>query len=201
MSTNSKLFDSIGIKPRGAKKAEEEARAAAECNWEGCEKPGTHKAPKGRNYEGEYVNFCMEHVREYNKNYNYFSGLGDKEIRDFQKESMTGHRPTWKTASNRAQEEIDPEKLRANPTWFNKVRDRAGTRATGSGTRQLKKLELTALKTLGLDDKATKEDINKKYKALVKLNHPDANQGDRSTEDRLRQIIQAYKQLKQAGLC
>ena len=71
MASNSDLFAKIRIKPRGSKKKEEETRAANECAWEGCEKPGAHKAPMGRNREGHYLNFCVEHVREYNKNFNY----------------------------------------------------------------------------------------------------------------------------------
>ena len=43
--------------------------------------------------------------------------------------------------------------------------------------------------------------IKARYKALVKQLHPDANGGDRSSEDRLRQIIQAYHYLKAAGFC
>jgi DnaJ-class molecular chaperone len=35
-----------------------------------------------------------------------------------------------------------------------------------------------------------------RFKMLVKRHHPDANGGDRSTEDRLREIIQAYNYLK-----
>src|SRR6202022_1680292 len=43
---------------------------------------------------------------------------------------------------------------------------------------------------------ATLETVKAKYKALVKQHHPDANGGDRSTEDRLIEIIKAYNYLK-----
>jgi hypothetical protein len=48
--------------------------------------------------------FCsaFEHAREYNKGYNYFSGLSDGEIARYQKEALTGHRPTWGMGVNRA---------------------------------------------------------------------------------------------------
>lgn len=202
LMTDSKLFDSIRIKPRGAKKAEEEARKAAQCEWDSCEKPGGHKAPKGRNRDGEYYNFCIDHVREYNKNYNHFSGLADDEIARYQKENITGHRPTWKIGSNKSGK-VDESVLRATPAWHNKVRNKAGARpVAGTGARRkLKRLEAKAMRDLGLPETATGEQIRTKYKELVKQNHPDANKGDRSTEDRLRQILQAYKQLKQAGLC
>ena len=45
-----------------------------------------------------------------------------------------------------------------------------------------------------------REDIKARFKALVKLHHPDANGGDVRSEEKLREIIQAYNYLKQAGL-
>jgi DnaJ-class molecular chaperone len=61
--------------------------------------------------------------------------------------------------------------------------------------------ERKALDTLGLDGRATAPDIKARFKALVKRHHPDANGGDRTCEDKLREIIQAYNYLKSAGLC
>ena len=45
------------------------------------------------------------------------------------------------------------------------------------------------------------DDIKAAYKALVKKHHPDANGGDRGSEERFRAVIQAYQLLKQAGFC
>src|SRR5436853_133969 len=56
--------------------------------------------------------------------------------------------------------------------------------------------EREALQVMGLGSDATLETIKAKYKALVKQHHPDANGGDRSTEDRLIEIIKAYNYLK-----
>src|SRR4029450_381301 len=67
--------------------------------------------------------------------------------------------------------------------------------------RKAKPLEAKALETLGLDTKATGKDIKARYKELVKRHHPDANGGDRGSEDRFRDVLQAYRVLKQAGLC
>lgn len=94
MTITSKLFDSIRISSNKKQKAEAEAQ---KCQWEGCEKVASHKAPAGRNHEGQYLHFCIDHVRAYNKNFNYFSGLSDKDIAKFQKDALTGHRPTWTT--------------------------------------------------------------------------------------------------------
>ncbi|TKB14434.1 MAG: molecular chaperone DnaJ, partial [Mesorhizobium sp.] len=67
--------------------------------------------------------------------------------------------------------------------------------------RKAKPLEAKALETLGLDTKASGKDIKARYKELVKRHHPDANGGDRGSEDRFRDVLQAYRVLKQAGLC
>ena len=67
--------------------------------------------------------------------------------------------------------------------------------------RKAKPLEAKALETLGLDTKATGKEIKARYKELVKRHHPDANGGDRGSEDRFRDVLQAYRVLKQAGLC
>ena len=44
------------------------------------------------------------------------------------------------------------------------------------------------------------EAIRARYKELVKRHHPDANGGDRSREEKLREIIHAYKTLRAARL-
>ncbi len=38
-----------------------------------------------------------------------------------------------------------------------------------------------------------------RFKELVKRHHPDANGGDRSSEDRLVAVIQSYNYLKSVG--
>ena len=61
-------------------------------------------------------------------------------------------------------------------------------------------LTMRALDALGLDEAASAETIKMRYKDLVKRNHPDANGGDRSCEEKLREIIHAYKTLRAARL-
>ena len=60
----------------------------------------------------------------------------------------------------------------------------------------MRNAERKAFDTLGLEVDATAAEIKARFKELVKRHHPDANGGDRSTEDRLREIIQAYNYLK-----
>ena len=67
--------------------------------------------------------------------------------------------------------------------------------------RKLKSLESKAFDTMGLHANATSAEIKSRYKELVKKHHPDANGGDRGSEERFRAVIQAYQLLKQNGFC
>lgn len=210
------IFDSIRINKGGKKRkpgTPKEATTERVCEWEGCNKPGTHKAPKGRDREGEFRYFCVDHVREYNKNYNYFSGMDDDSVASYQKNSHVGHRPTWKMGvnswGNKTEEAAQPRQTTPPPRHesggaFNFSPGSGGPRASRSGRtstepRKVKRLEQQSFDKLGLPSNADSKTIKSKYKQLVKQNHPDVNGGDRSSEDRLREIIQAYNFLKSAG--
>jgi len=204
MTSKSKYFDSIRINPGGKKKKAEEA-ARNMCQWAGCENPGAHKAPAGRNREGEYLWFCVNHVREYNKNYNYFSGLSDDDIAKFQKNSQVGDRPTWKmgTANTGAQQSTPVfSDMKSGSAKAHRMRDPQAwaSALNAKPVRRLKPLEAKAIRTLGLEKTATSDEIKAKYKELVKKHHPDANGGDRTSEEIFREVIQAHKILKSAGM-
>ena len=86
---------------------------------------------------------------------------------------------------------------------FNAYRKQAKARAEAehaAAGRRIGKLERNALADLDLPDTADGPAIRARYTELVKRCHPDANGGDRGAEDKLREIIQAYNYLKQAGL-
>lgn len=208
MTAYSKFFDRIKVRPDPKVEA---ATHAPRCQWDGCDEPGLHKAPVGRMREGEYFRFCIDHVKEYNKGYNYFSGLRDTDIARFQKEALTGHRPTWTMGVNAAGRSV-PEfssKRSGRAGYYNRVRDPFnlfGAGGTGGyqppeRARKARPLEAKALETLGLAADATGEAIKARYKQLVKQHHPDANGGNRGSEDRFRDVIQAYRLLKQSGFC
>jgi curved DNA-binding protein CbpA len=208
MKLDSKYFDRI----RTRRKREQDTVAQAPtCQWDGCDKPGAHRAPVGRNAEGQFFLFCFEHVKEYNKGYNYFSGLSDGEIARYQKEAITGHRPTWTVGVNKAAKHapLHATSRSGSAGSFNRVKDpfgfvrdaEAGHRAAQPVVRKLKTLEAKAFDTMGLTAGATAADIKSRYKELVKKHHPDANGGDRGSEERFRAVIQAYQLLKQSGFC
>lgn len=210
MKLTSKYFDSIRVS-RGGKRVEDSARSETDfppCQWKGCEKPAPYRAPMGRGREGDYFSFCIDHVRQYNASYNYFDGMSDNEVRDFQKDAITGHRPTWKVGANAwahgtrdgrdEQENAGADRSANFAAW--RAQKSGGDEKPSPRKRVVRPLEKKALDALHLDGSATREDIKAKFKELVKLHHPDANGGDKQSEDKLREIIQAYNFLKQAGL-
>ncbi len=153
--------------------------------------------------------FCDEHIRRYNSSYNYFDGMTNAEVEQYLQGVVYGHRPTWKVGinawSNGGTRRASAEDIRrfaearaAHAQSFYAWRARQTERP--EYRRSLKPLERKALQTLDLPETASGAEIKARYKALVKLHHPDANGGHRGSEDRLREIIQAYNYLKQAGL-
>ena len=121
MKLDSAYFNKIRIDAGEAARPEPAQRA---CEMPGCDAAGTHKAPKGRAPEGEYFWFCLDHVREYNKSYNYFSGMNDAAIQAFQRTRSIGHRPTWQMGVNaKARRSAAPRRGRAEFGWTGGAQD------------------------------------------------------------------------------
>jgi curved DNA-binding protein CbpA len=204
MKLDSKYFDSIRTKSSEQRPA---APREMPCHWPGCAAAGQFRAPQGRGREGKYFLFCLEHVRAYNQTYNYFSGMSDAEVAAFQKSAITGHRPTWAMGARAAR--ADPaDRLRAagqfthqDPFGIFPDGESGAAAADSQARKPIGKLARKSLSDLNLEPGATKAEIKAQFKLLVKRHHPDANGGDTGSEERLREIIQAYNYLKQAGLC
>ena len=207
MKPTSKYFDTIRIKSGSAAAKKAEVRP---CDWSGCQNPGTNKAPRARGGDGRYYMFCIDHVRQYNANYNYFDGMSDAQVAQFQKDAATGHRPTWKSGADalnhgtaKGARTSDPETLGGqkvnDPHGFFAYRAKRMAGDKAEPRRYVRPLERKSLETLNLPETAGKEEIKARFKELVKVHHPDANGGDKRSEDTLREIIQAYNILKQAG--
>src|SRR5947209_5964507 len=207
MTSDSPLFDRIRVKPDKDRRLHAQCPA---CEWPNCAAPATHRAPKGRLREREYWHFCLEHVREYNHTYNFFAGMSAEDIARYQKEAVIGHRPTWKMGMNGGRPTGRSRFSRLDSGFegaadpfgvFPEFGGRAGARVDDerSQSRSVRNAERKALNALGLEADASPQEVKTRFKSLVKRHHPDANGGDRSSEDKLREIIQAYNYLKSIG--
>lgn len=196
MNLKSHFFDSIRVKaePREAPRPDQ-----ARCQHPGCVEVGEFRAPMGRFREGQYFCFCLHHVREYNATYNYFNGMSAEAMARYHRDALVGHRPTWSMGVNRGaknfREDGDEPSDTADPLGMYQTNIR---RHSSEWPRKPRYglAALNALYELGLDDSVDMTMIKVRYKDLVKRLHPDANAGDRSNEDKLREIIRAYHYLK-----
>ena len=125
----------------------------------------------------------------------------DDDVAAYQKSAATGHRPTWSMGSDgNGVHGFDWAAAFSDP--FGLFGDGgAGPDRNRPQRRPLLNHERKSFAALDLEGHESGDEIKARYKALVKELHPDANGGDRSFEDRLREIIHAYHYLRSAGFC
>ena len=194
MNLNSPLFDRI----RAQRQPREEKRESGiKCDSPGCQAEGTYRAPMGRLREGQYFCFCLDHVREYNKSWNFCEGMSEAELEAMVRRDTTWERETMPLSAWAKHE----ERLKAAAAAF------AGQSFKSSADwkksekkREPDTPEAAALRLLGLTPPVDYAAIRARYIELVKQNHPDANGGDKAAEERLKEINQALQILKAAYL-
>jgi hypothetical protein len=171
------------------------------CDWPECRSPGSARAPKSRENPGDHYWFCTPHAAQYNKNWDYFSGLSEAEIaRRVETERQTGGRPTWTFKASSGSREQAAKMSKGS------FRDAFGffgvpgseTTHEPANDRRIGKIERKALADMDLEPGASPEKIRARYTELLKRLHPDVNGGDRSMEDKLNRVIRGYKALKAA---
>jgi len=203
MKLQSKLFDAIRIRPRREEKPEP---VTAKCDWEGCDMPGEYRAPKGVRSEGQYHHFCLEHVRHYNKAFNYFAGMSPEELDEaLHAPPKAEGRSSFATGSAGAARAAGRQTMRPGDRFgdpfgvFARYRYQQSRRPAAERVRPLNEPDRRALEGLGFAGHAKSDEIKQAYKTLVKRHHPDVNGGDASSEERLRAVIAAYTHLKKTG--
>ena len=70
------------------------------CDWNNCFEMGEYKAPIEKDNSKNYRLLCLNHIKEFNKNWNYFSGMSDRQIYDWLKSDMVWHKPTQSFSSS-----------------------------------------------------------------------------------------------------
>jgi hypothetical protein len=179
--------------------SDEQEAGQRRCDHVGCERAGVHRAPKGREHGNQYWHFCLEHASDYNKRWNYFSGMSDMEVNAFMAREEVGQRPTWTFRSGRLDRASSPFRGGRRGDPFN-LFGNAGGEAAAAPRRRLSRLQSKALEEMSLPETADGAQIRARYAELVKRWHPDSNGGDRTAEASLHRVIAAYQTLKAAGL-
>ena len=162
------------------------------CEWNNCKEIGKFKAPTEKDNIKNFQWLCKEHIKLFNKNWNYFEGMSQNEIENFLKSDLTWHRPTQQFGS------VDNFfNILWNHALSDKfkifVRDNAFQKTLN---RNLCEKDKDAFKIMGLKFNADWTSVQKKFKSLVKKFHPDKHSGSKEYEDKLKKITMAYSHLK-----
>ena len=164
------------------------------CDRENCNKKGEFKAPKSRISLNEYFYFCLEHVKEYNKSWDFYKGLSVNQIENSMRHDIIWNRPSWPLKGNpyKVMEQIN--------NFFNEEIDEFNPKEGENSFFKNKLLnenlsieENEALKILNLKLPLTMDKIKKNYKKLVKIFHPDVNGNNKNAEEKFKEINKSYK--------
>ncbi len=149
------------------------------CDFPNCTKLGNCRAPKDRKLN-EYYMFCSKHAAEYNKNWNYYSGMSESEINaDWERQTFGPH------PFESFHDDHHLDFLRAYLSD-----SRAGTKKILSPNAAQNR----ALKTLELNWPTTMVDIQKQYRKLAKKYHPDTS-ASANSQKIFQEIAAAYDTL------
>ena len=164
------------------------------CDWNNCNNIGQYRAPIEKDNSKKYRLLCLQHIKEFNKNWNYFENMNNAEILEFIKSDMTWHKPTQNFSAQDNFFKI---------LWNNALKDDLNKNGINKNHAKIAQLnfsnkDLKAFDILGLDVTKNWENIRSRFKKLVKKFHPDMNSGNRKFEEKLKVITLAYTQLKRA---
>ena len=165
------------------------------CDSPKCNEKGEYRAPKSRVMLNEYFYFCLDHIKEYNKSWDFYKGMSVEQIENSMRSDTFWDRPSWplknsfKNTFDEFNEYVEDfvknEDEKINDTYFkNKLLD-----------ENLTIEEAKALKELDIKMPISLEKIKKNYKKLVKIFHPDVNGNNKNAEEKFKQINESYKLL------
>ncbi len=164
------------------------------CDYDGCQEEGAFRAPKDRTLSSHYW-FCLKHVQEYNKNWNYYAGFSPEELEREIRADFVGHRPTWKVNNLHSKRIKDPFRLFEEMHLGADKQDKPKEKDWPF----LASLDhINAIKTLQLKPPVTLAAVKKSYKTLAKQCHPDITGGDKAAEEKFKDITDAYRLLCKA---
>lgn len=176
------------------------------CDMPGCSAPAPHRAPKSR-AAGDYYNFCLEHVQDYNRAWNFFEGMAPQDVEDHMKANFYGHRPTWNFTGSPDMEDHLRQRAQDFRDFGASSREKENEQAhqnqddnqDGRSSRIMgQTAETEAMAIMGLEPPLDLDKIKARYKELAKKHHPDLNRDDPNSEETFKKINMSYTVLKLA---
>ncbi len=131
-------------------------------------------------------------MRAYNAAWDFYKGMSPGEIEAQLRADTSWQRPSWPLGhlGARLDEAVTLDPLHV----FNAagMHSRRGPHAAAEAPADMRE----PLATLGLAWPVSMDEVKTRYKELAKRHHPDANNGDRAAEERLKTINLAYAVLR-----
>lgn len=212
MTSRSPLFYDVSVSADKRRRARVRGMSGAFatqekcCEWPGCQAKAEYRAPVSRERLNDYRWYCLKHVREYNRSWNYFSDFSEEELDAQIRADRTWERPTWK---------LGQKPVRGGPhadgqAWtrfgYDDPFEVLGDNATinhgdpeDKPKRRLLGEEARAMDMLGLPhDITSRAEVRSRFRELVRDLHPDMNGGDKADAERLGRVLRAWDILKKS---
>ncbi|GBQ78647.1 molecular chaperone DnaJ [Komagataeibacter intermedius NRIC 0521] len=163
----------------------------------GCDQPAGYRAPRSRDALNKYFWFCLQHVREYNANWDFYRGMTPGQIEAHIRADTSWNRPSWKLGQGSAahafseEEVLDPLDLLKGAAKA-RARSRARQRREEDSRAEAPQALKYPLGVLDLGWPVSMDELKTRYKDLARRHHPDTNGGDRKAEERFKGINIAY---------
>ena len=139
------------------------------CDFHNCNEKGEHPAPKAPNSPEKWL-FCRKHAEEYNKNWDFFSGMSKAEAERYAREEMG---------------EADAYSKSSAYEW-----------GGAEGEDGFSRVQIEAFEVLAIEPTDNPELIKKAYRARVKVCHPDHNKGDAQAAATFARVQAAFELLE-----
>lgn len=162
------------------------------CDHPGCSSSGDYRAPKTRELN-DYFWFCLDHVRAYNKAWDYFAGMPSAAIEAHIRSSTVWDRPTWPLGEWQKREQelrdtLDKDFFGGTGEFYTRPEPASAAMSVA---------ERDALALLEMVPPVSFAAIKAQYRVMVKRHHPDTNGGTRESEELFKNINHAFTILKQ----
>ncbi len=72
-----------------------EKSAFKKCDSNICNEKGEYRAPKSRILLNDYFYFCLHHIKEYNKSWDFYKGMTVDQIENSMRSDAVWDRPSW----------------------------------------------------------------------------------------------------------
>ena len=186
------------------------ATSQRRCEWPGCDTTAQYRAPRSARRPNEFRWFCLDHVRQFNAEWNFFDEFTEEEFDEVLEAGRVWERPTWSLgrvprwalglhphSEGNAWARwgfSDPFEVLGQCATLNPGRPEGEQRAP---RRRLAPEERDAMDVLGLSYKVeSRAEVRTRYRELILMLHPDMNGGENPEPERLARVLKAWQVLR-----